>query len=88
MQMPGQNAGHYCYMQKLLSKTLERENDASAFVNSRFQNKTCKCLINGTITCGRITMRPYKGFCKIIFAYLTNNNYPLSEVLLRGGTLT
>jgi len=39
MQMPGQNAGHYCYMQKLLSKTLERENDARALVNRRFSKQ-------------------------------------------------
>lgn len=39
MQMPGQNAGHYCYMQKLFSKTLERENDARSFVNSRFSKQ-------------------------------------------------
>ena len=39
MQMPGQNAGHYCYMQKLLSKTLERKNDARTFVKRRFSKQ-------------------------------------------------
>ena len=39
MQMPGQNAGHYCDMPKPLPKTLERENDARTFVNRRFSKQ-------------------------------------------------